>query len=191
IDTEFKNLSYISPGSIGAHFYGCNIHTPFSDKAPGCSVICAGSMPRKDKFWKSCDNTVILARNMNTGFDFEKLSVGNDKSHAHIFINYDKLEDFPGFTKDEKSELTSMGISKVYLHNYNSNDNNTVPLTENSMEINAIKIRPSPKTSRPNKPNKGHHRESDSDSESDEDNNIWVMWLVAIIVIVIILLIIA
>jgi hypothetical protein len=174
IDDQFDNLETVIPGTIGAHFVGCNIDTSFSDTNPGCSAICAGSMPRKDKFWQSCNNSVIMAKNNNYGFDFDHLSVGRDKSHAHIFINYDTLEDFPGFTKEEKLKLSKMGIQYVYLHSHKNNDYNYDQLTDSAVHISTLKTRNGGGDHKKHK----HHQES---SEDNEDGWSWI-WILVIVV---------
>lgn len=141
IDSVFGDLKSVIPGTVGAYFRGCSIHTSFSDTHPGCSPICAGSMARKDRHWIQCDNTVIMAENNQHGFNFRYLHVGQDPSHAHIFINYDTLEDFPGFSKSEKRNLKRHGVVYSQLHGYREGDQKYYELIDSAIELDRIKKR--------------------------------------------------
>ena len=141
VDEKFNNLEHSYIGTVGQYFIGCRVNTSFSDKNPGCSPACAGAMPRGDRFWSTCANPVVVAENSHDGFKFNYLNKGDDKSHAYVFVNYENINDFPGFSKKEKKQLKKMGVNNIYLHGHLNNDYNYDPLTSSSVEVDKIKGR--------------------------------------------------
>lgn len=178
VDEKFGDVKIVNPGTIGAHFAGCVTETSFSQTSPGCSAVCAGAMPRKDRLWETCSSHVILAENKNDGFYFNHLSSGSDKSHAHIFINYESLSDFPGFSKEEKLHLIQKDIRKVSLFSYKHGDADYIKLTDDSVDISSIKTRKSHK----------HKHEHVNPSSKEETYGSWFWVIIAVIIFVILML---
>jgi hypothetical protein len=178
IDEKFSDLKNADLGTVGQYFIGCRVKTSLSDANPGCSAICAGAMPRKDRYWSSCGNPVIIAENSNDGFRFKHLNKAEDKTHAYVYINYESLEDFPGFSKKEKKQLKSFGVSHIYIHGYINDDYNYNPLSSESIEVSKVK-------SRKSKPTAGDLFGNKNDSE--EEGSIW-LWLMILFIIIILII---
>ena len=179
IDENFADLKHADLGTIGQYFIGCRVRTSLSDANPGCSAVCSGAMPRKDRFWSSCGNPVIIAENSSDGFKFKHLNKAEDRTHAYVYVNYQTLEDFPGFSKKEKKQLKSFGISHIYIHGYINDDYNYNPFSTESIEVNKVK-------SRPSKKNVADIFGGHSDSE--DNGSIW-LWLIILIIIIILLVV--
>ena len=45
VEKYFKDLKEVKPGTVGGYFGGCLVPNAFGDQ-PGCSAVCAGSVPR-------------------------------------------------------------------------------------------------------------------------------------------------
>lgn len=148
VKAKFADLKDIKPGTVGAYFAGCLLNPELPGFPKGCSPICSGSMPPpKDKIdqlqWGFCDNTVIWSTyspqtqkfeftTLNTvptqrGFGSKDPVPNSDR--ALIFVNYNNINSFPGFTDDEKNILTNMGIRNVQLLGYTQNGEKYISLT--------------------------------------------------------------
>lgn len=189
VDSHFGDLTIVIPGTVGAHFAGCNVETSLSGTAPACSAVCAGSMPRKGKFWQLCDNSVYMAENTDGGFSFSELASGADRSHAHIFINYGSLAEFPGFTKEERAELTRLGIKKVFLHSYKHGDYNFDLITDGAIDVKSLKLRKSSKGGKHERSHGHDHNHSHKGSDEDDEGRSWWWIIIAVIIFVILLII--
>ena len=141
---HFSNLDRVIPGTIGAYCAGCHVKTSLSSTKPGCSPICAGSMPQNKDDWEFCKNTVILATYDNNRFTYTLLKSGEtkeDKASAYIFVNYSSHNAFPGFSDAEKNQLKSLGIERVTLNGYKENGREYVELMDGPIEVDDIKSR--------------------------------------------------
>ncbi len=144
ISNHFHDLDQIIPGTIGAYCAGCQVETSFTDPLEGCSAICAGSMPPKKDDWSFCSNTVILATYEEDRFIFTISNRSDSKrgrETAFVFVNYTDISDFPGFSTDEKNQLSALGIKYVYLNGYTKNGRDYVGLEKNAINIINIKHR--------------------------------------------------
>lgn len=144
VNKHFANIDEVIPGTIGAYCAGCHVETSFSDKVPGCSPVCAGSMPPKNDDWNFCQNTVVLATYENNRFIFTLLKSGDtkeEKSKAYVFVNYSSHNAFPGFSDAEKQQLKSLGIESLYLNGYMENGREYVELVEGSVGVDDTKSR--------------------------------------------------
>lgn len=176
VDEYFSDLDEIRSGTIGAFFSGCNI----SGKDP-CSDICAGNMPRRGTKYQYCDKNMYIAKYTDNGFDFAEYSTVNDSTHAYIFLEYENMSDFPGFTEEEKLKLKAKGIQYVYFVGRDSNtsgNRTNKPLTT-AITIDSIKHRESKKKN----PKKDKCNNDDTD-----DNYNWVIILFVVVLIILFLI---
>lgn len=115
------------PGTIGAYCGGCLVKRKDGLLTRGCTVICAGSIPPpyEDPDWDFCSDLVIWAVYNGEAFEFTTLNeVDNEKDDkAIIFIEYNSLDSFPGFSEEEKKTLREHGINQVRLVYYNPEGN--------------------------------------------------------------------
>lgn len=116
VTQHFYDLKEVAPGTVGSYFAGCLVNTPFSSDKPGCSAVCAGSIPKPkdEEGWSFCDNTVIFAEKVNRKYEFTILKE-SDSDLSYIFVEETNLEDFEGFSKQEKEKLSKMGVFNVHL----------------------------------------------------------------------------
>ena len=150
VKDKFGDLKDVQPGTVGAYFAGCLINPELSGLPKGCSPICAGSMPPpQDKFdqlqWAFCGDTVISATYspQTQNFDFTIVNTIPNSDRALIFVNYNNLNTFPGFTDEDKNKLTNLGIRNVQLLGYTQDGQKYISLTpENSfVPISSVKSR--------------------------------------------------
>jgi hypothetical protein len=125
----FSDCTNIIPGTIGGYFAGCIVPTSFSGESKdspiqGCSVICAGSMPKPkdDSSWAFCSNPVILGTFNGKNFTFTILNKTEKMDKGLIFLNYNEIDEFPGFSDKEKSTIIKNGIKEVKLIGYLEKD---------------------------------------------------------------------
>lgn len=109
------------PGTVGAYCGGCILKEKGNLMSRGCTVICAGSVPPpyNEKDWDFCDELVIWAVYNGKEFEFTTLNEVEDNSRAIIFIDYPTMEEFPGFSEEEKETLAENGIKEVKFMYYN------------------------------------------------------------------------
>lgn len=122
----FKSINNVAPGTVGAYFAGCLIKDESSNLSQGCSVNCAGSMPlpKDENGWSFCDKAVLLAEKGDNGYVFSVIKPANSQEEmdpAYLFIESSSLNEFSGFSKDEKEHLRAYGYEKVKLIGYKSN----------------------------------------------------------------------
>ena len=141
---HFSNIGEIYPGTIGAYCSGCQVETSFNEGFQGCSAICAGSMPPKKDNWNFCENTVILATYEEDRYIFtisQRSETIEGRETAFVFVNCTCVEDFPGFSTDEKNQLRALGIKSVYLNGC-TKDGRKYPRLEDSVtSLDDIKLR--------------------------------------------------
>lgn len=88
---HFSDLKTITPGTIGAHCYGCNYATAFGgDQA--CNALCAGGIPPpKLPQWASCAHNVVLlhlSRHVS-GQEIRSYQILNhapSSTHTYVFV---------------------------------------------------------------------------------------------------------
>jgi hypothetical protein len=119
----FTNLPNVKTGTIGGYFGGCLVQNDF-DGEKGCSLTCAGSVPRPkdEEGWGFCDKAVIFAeRSVNgKGYDFTLLKESGDDNYSndepcYVFIENKDAEGFKGFNEKEKAKLRKMGAKDIFL----------------------------------------------------------------------------
>jgi len=139
VKSRFSDLSSIEPGTIGAYFGGCLTPSNFNE-SPGCSLICAGSMPppksdlpKENEFSSEnrpsippnffCQYTVLWAiyDNDKGSLYFTPLHV-TQKEDVIVFIDPLTLpgKTFTGLTDEEKVSLSHYGAKRVNLVQYAS-----------------------------------------------------------------------
>jgi len=146
----FSDLDGVKPGTIGGYFGGCLVNTSFESQ-PGCSAVCAGSVPRPadDEGWSFCDQSVVFAEgNYNSDgkfqYTFSVLKDGgnpNNDEPWYIFIEHTNLHDFAGFSKQEKDELKEMGIKNLYLVGCDDSGKKYVDLYQGMVRLRNVKHR--------------------------------------------------
>lgn len=134
----------IKPRTIGSYFAGCmipsNITNNITNNKRGCSLICAGQMPRPKNLAMGddfCDKNVVLATQINGKYVFEKLHEtdfeSNYENHKNDYKNHNKNEyrdkNFSSQNNEQnglKNEIMN-DWNKEYKNDY-SNDANTMIL---------------------------------------------------------------
>lgn len=145
IEKHFKNIEHAHPGTIGGYFGGCLIKTNFSKDNPGCSVVCAGGVPKPDdeEGWSFCDQAVIFAELDNySRYNFHLLKEPESKDQMdifYIFIEERSLNDFRGFTAKEINELKNMGVRDFYLIGCDENGSEYIDLYDGKCNIDDVK----------------------------------------------------
>ena len=188
----------VIPGTVGAYLIGCNISTSFSDSAPGCAVACASArpLPKTHPKFHHCENTVILGKFNGHNYRFTLLMQASDQTNhenAYLYITSTD-QSYPGFSKEEKTDLKSIGIKKIKLFGTYPDGKTYVELTNNLVPLEKLK-------SRNSHPAGGHDNGgSVSDSNDHQNqahknepptsgaNSAWII-LIIIIVLVIVFLI--
>ena len=146
VEKYFSNLDHVIPGTVGGYFGGCLVSTSFEDQ-PGCSAVCAGSIPRPkgEEGWSFCDKAVIFAENNgNRGYSFTMLKEPEreeDMEPCYLFVEHIDLHDFMGFSSDEKEELRNLGADEVYLIGCDEKGTEYVDLYDDVRHIQDIKHR--------------------------------------------------
>ena len=123
---HFRNVTNIRPGTLGSYFAGCLNGKDRNDISVGCSLGCAGSMPKpkEEDGWSFCDKAVIMAEKGENGYIFSVVKPGESQADfdpAYVFIeggNNKNSNKFTGFNKLEKANLKSLGCKKVKLVSY-------------------------------------------------------------------------
>jgi len=139
----FGDLNTIQPGTVGAYFAGCLVKTSFAEM-PGCSVICAGSMPPPpqstedvgisplgsqgqgpDILGNFCQYSVIWGIYDGNNYQFTTLHEAPNKDDVIVFVDTSGAGNtFPGFTDDEKVLLSKFGAKRVNLIRYSKDSQN-------------------------------------------------------------------
>jgi hypothetical protein len=152
VKRRFSDITNVEPGTVGAYFAGCLIPTTF-ENMPGCSVICAGSMPpppdnqRNGKHFEFCKYSVVLANYDGQKYQFTTLHDSPNKENLVVFLdgNVGKGKSFPGFNDKEREILKNYGAKHInivkYSHdgkNYNEVLNGFVRLDEIPTRVEVI-----------------------------------------------------
>lgn len=146
VEKYFKNVEDIRPGTVGGYFGGCLASNSFGDQ-PGCSAVCAGSIPRPkdDEGWSFCDKAVIFAeKNGNRGYTFNVLKepeTPEEMDPCYVFVEHTDLHDFEGFSKAEKENLEELGVHEMYLIGCDENGTEYVNLYGDVVKLDEIKNR--------------------------------------------------
>lgn len=145
VEKYFGDLDHVIPGTVGGYFGGCLVSTSFDDQ-PGCSAVCAGSVPRPkgEEGWSFCDKAVIFAEYNKKGYSFTLLKEperDEDMDPCYLFVEHTDLHDFRGFSKDEKAVLKNMGVNEVYLIGCDEKGTEYVDLYDEPRHVTDIKHR--------------------------------------------------
>lgn len=145
VRNKFGDLADVQPGTVGAYFIGCVLSSSV-DKLPGCSVICAGSMPlpklpegqdqHLDAF---CPYTVVIAMPSGSGFEFKTLREGSNKDNLIVYV--DSKSNFTGFSDDEKAQLGKYGASHVTIRKYLPDGKTYVDLNNGNGKVDQLPSR--------------------------------------------------
>lgn len=147
VEKYFGNLHQVTPGTIGGYFGGCLAESSYSEDNPGCSVSCAGSIPRPkdEEGWSFCDKAVILAEEERDTYKFTLLKEpedDSDMSPCYLFVRALDLHEFKGFSSKEMDKLNNLGCTNVHLIGYDSDGLTYVDLYDDPIDIYEIKYRP-------------------------------------------------
>ena len=146
VEKYFKDLKEVKPGTVGGYFGGCLVPTQFEDQ-PGCSAVCAGSVPRPkdDEGWSFCDKAVIFAeKNGNRGYVFNVLKepeTPEEMDPCYVFVEHTDIHDFEGFSQKEKEQLEQLGVNEMYLIGCDSNGSEYVNLYGDICKLSDVKTR--------------------------------------------------
>lgn len=174
VKRNFGDINEVIPGTIGSYFRGCLLNVSMGNRniPSTCSPICAGSLP-KSKDLKSCSNIVVLAKTINSGYDFDVLHHPSNSYGVCILyiINLTDIRDFRGFSYRENKILKEIGIKKIHLMGYEDNKRQYIELSPAPVLLSDIKRRSVERLN--NIVNKGvkDHDEDDYDSDSDHSSN--------------------
>lgn len=141
----FGGLEHVQPGTVGGYFGGCLVSTSF-DNQPGCSVLCAGAVPRPkdEEGWSFCDRAVIFAERKRGGYDFTMLREPehpDEMDPCYLFVEHTNLHDFSGFDKKEKDKLRDLGVDNLYLIGCDADGTEYVNLYDDVCNLYDIKHR--------------------------------------------------
>ena len=141
VKKHFSDLKKITPGTIGAYLGGCIIDTSFSDTMPGCSVSCAGSLPRPgdEEGWEFCGQTVVWGLHDGKKYTFTKVHETEDPTHSILHLNCTNYNTCRGFTEEDKKALHDMGIDRVTIYGYRSNGKDHIKLTDDPVDVSDIR----------------------------------------------------
>jgi hypothetical protein len=111
--SDLSTSENLAPGSVGAFFCGCFTSNKQYKGDLGCSPLCAGSLPPQHgtEGWNFCNESVLLYQGNKV---FKSLHEGTNKEEAIIEINV-TVVNFKGFTKDEITQLESLGIKRIKI----------------------------------------------------------------------------
>lgn len=169
IQKVFDDVKDVTPGTVASYFVGCFNDDKFAGPA-GCNPKCTSSTPPIDG-GSTCEDFVLIYSEGNFSA-LNEIPTSNDSvqstsSHAYIYISD---TDFDGFSSDNFTELSRVGISSATLI-YGTKDGKYKDIKEN------IQLNQLPKKS---------DKKSDSDSKSNSSST--QAWAIAILVILIIIL---
>ena len=162
-------------GTVATHYAGCLPQTDFVD-LPGCSVICAGSMPRPrdDPSFAFCEYPIILAMSNGRGqYQLTRLNEGMDDDltqpeEAILFV--DAQHDFTGLSNDEKVQLKDMGIRNVDVIKYSPDGKQYDEVMEGFVNVDQVPTRTSNLTSN-GQPSSNGSQSNGNDGYSSNDGN--------------------
>jgi len=156
ITGKFKDVKTVRPGTVGGYLYGCNSHTSFSEKSPGCAVACAGAMPppRSDSNYQRCQNTVISAKFNGHGYHFTVLNRSQGFNHENAYLYIEESSNkgknpyhrgkmgYVGFSPEEKAYLKkTLGMKKVKLLSFDFTGRSYTELTNELTPIDKLRDR--------------------------------------------------
>jgi len=143
VKKHFGDLNHVHPGTVGAYFGGCIGETSGSVDIPGCSVVCAGSMPQPKDVdnWSFCNYTVIWGQYADYKFHFSELHHGEEYGYAVVFVNFWSNHSFPGLSDYEKDQIKKMGVEYVVLMGYGDDGKDYTELTDGAVPLDHIKPR--------------------------------------------------
>lgn len=166
IKSHTSHIKNVEPGTIGAYLVGCLLNCPVPDDIPkSCTPICAGSipLPKDTENWQFCDHTVIWGYYDGSKYNLTVLNRVPNTDKVLIFLNHTNINNFQGFTDDDKLFLQNYG-SEFKLIGYTNEGCSYVTLYPSYLPLTELKSRvaitpsginstqPSPSPSPPNSP---------------------------------------
>lgn len=145
VEEQFKDLECVKPGTVGGYLSGCLIKSKFP--IPGCSAVCSNAipMPKGSSKYEQCDQAVILAeKNGSNKYKFSVLKqadIENKDKPTIIHINTTDVHAWPGFSREEKEQLRSMGCTNIHIYGYTDDCNKHVDLYGSPINLDDVKIR--------------------------------------------------
>ena len=118
--------SKIQVGTLGAYIAGCLISREVADKGNtnhlGCYPMCAGSIPPPaDLDNHFCDRIVVQTILDGERFAFRRLYNPAKVHNAFVYVDYPEVKSFPGFSEEEKKDLSRFSIKDITLLSYDGN----------------------------------------------------------------------
>ncbi len=168
---HFGNIKFFIPGTIGAYCGGC-LNDQGNDFHQSCSPICAGSIPLGN--YESCNSNIIVANYKDNKYDLNLITSENKINKAFIFLDVDSINNFRGFSDNEKDQIKHMGVNKVTLFG-SENSSKKYEKISDEMDIKDCKKRH----------NDLYHRNYEDEEDSRDFDNLWIIVLIIIIIIII------
>ena len=172
----FNSVISVKPGTIGSYFAGCLVTSnkeknSDSTLASSCNISCAGSMPlpRDEEGWSFCDKAVFMAEKGKNGYDFSVLkpaTTDEEMNPAYLFVESKSLDDFSGFTDEEKTQIKALGCKNVKLVGY-SQDMSYSELYSAPTDVHKIKHR---------------YKHSKRDSKRNETNSLFRLVFILLLI---------
>ena len=134
IVTRYFNDVEPIPGTISGYMAGCL----GNDGHYSCTPMCAGAIPGKRG--DPCHYPVLGAEydRDNKYFTFTYFSKGSG-SDAYVFVDYDSLSSFPGFSHRDRDNLSSKKIRRVWIYGKRHSGGNYNELTDSFVPLGKIK----------------------------------------------------
>lgn len=141
VKSRFENLEHVNPGTVGGYMSGCLIKSKFPGN-PNCSPLCINGIPNPHNLETHgpCSERIVMAEYVTdhhgkSGYLFTTLrsESAHEKSTTIIYTNCKGIQDFKGFTANEKDILRNMKVSGVQLYFMESNTHSKV------MDLNDVK----------------------------------------------------
>jgi len=130
----------ITPGTILAYFIGCMVSSLIVPSA--CSALCVGAIPKIDDIEnRVCDYTIYVATFNNDKFTFTMMNDTNNKQDVIIYVTFDNIIQFPGFSTAEKNALESRGVEMVNIISFYPKPGEYNELTSGFLPISDVKMK--------------------------------------------------
>ena len=135
VESAFNDITTPIPYTIGAHFRGWNIETNMDDTDFGpCVAVRIGSL-QKPGFVNKCKYVSMYASWSNDKFSFsddidDRSTDKRKLSQVVINIPFTNVNNFPGFSAEEKEELKRNDITHVCIMGFRMGSNNYTHLTK-------------------------------------------------------------
>lgn len=196
IETSFGDITTPIPYTIGAHFRGWKIETNMdnTDFSP-CVAVRIGSL-QKPGYVSKCKYVAMYASWTNDKFSFsddvdDRTTDKRPLNHVVINIPFTNVNNFPGFSAEEKEELRRNDITHVCIIGFRMGSNNYVHLTKGEfIPLENIKTRHTNAFKRVTikQPDRLHTASKLKQDQSNSDTYGAAAWIFFILIIIVIVL---